>query len=786
MFRNYLLIAYRNIVRHKLFTVINIFGLSLSMSLCLLVIMQISKDIGYDHFHPQPERTYRVITELSDPQGNAWKLASSPLPLRDALTRDKVEVVQLYPVLKGRATEGKKTLPVNGCYTDPAFFRVFGFRLAKGNPAMALQLPNSIVLSHETARRFFGNADAMGRIISMGSLGDYLVTGVFEPQTADTHIRFDAYASASTIPRLEKEGALPEKLQNWNAYSDAYTYLILPDGVQKKQMSGNLERLAASLVDDPSRGSIQFHLQPLDGITPSWDDIYNDFHSGATWGKIMAAAGIAFIILLSACFNYTNLSIARSLTRAKEVGIRKVSGATRLQIFGQYIMEAVLISLFSLMLAWLLLMLNIRHRVFDIIPETIVTWQIFLAFLGFSLFTGLLAGSLPAWILSAFNPAQVLKSMPSFHLLGRMNLRKGLLIFQLSVSLVITVFLFAFYRQFTYMADADPGFDATQILSLQLQGNPPDLLMHEISALSGVENVAATSGNFGRFHGERVPLKAGKEDDPVKTSLFYVDRQFIPMMGLQFLAGNNFLPQRDRSLLIINEKAAATFGFKTPFDAVGQRVWLNDSSVMQISGVLKNFHFENMGVAIAPLAFRIDSANFQLLNIKVNTGDKAHTMNMVAAAWQHVYPGQPLQAYWLSEKIHEDNAQKRSITTLGVLALMAIVIALMGLLAMVIYTTELRRKEIGIRKVMGAGSGSLMMLLSRGFIKLLLIAGGIALPAGYLLSHLFLQNFALRTPYGLGSVMLCFFIMLFITLLTIISQTWKAARVNPADSLRSE
>lgn len=786
MLLNYFLIAYRNIIRHKLFSFINVFGLSLSMALCLIAIMQISHDLGYDHFHPHPERTYRILTKLRNPQGNEWKFASSPLPLRNSVAGEAEATVQLYPALNGKAGGGDKTLPVNGCFTDPSFFTVFGFTLAKGNMATALQSPNSMVLSHEMAQRFFGKADPIGKIITTEALGSYQVTGVLQPQTASTHIEFDAYASASTVPRLEKEGRLPRRSDSWNSYRDAYTYILLPENRSEAVMTASLERLAASLVEDPSQGSIHFLLQPLNRITPTWDDVYNNFHRSTTWGKMMAAAGIAFIILLSACFNYTNLSIARSLTRAKEVGIRKVSGATRLQVFAQYIMEAVLVSLLSLLMALLLVELNKRFHLLDIMPDVVVDWRIYAAFLAFSLFTGLLAGSLPAWILSSFNPVQVLKNIPSFRLFGRMSLRRGLLVFQLSLSLVLTVFLFAFYRQFTYMADADPGYDAQLVLSVQLQGNREHLLAQEVAALSSVESVAATSRNPGRFNGDRMPLRVSKDNEPVELSYFHVDAHYVPQMGLKMLAGNNFLPHSSSPQLIVNEKAAASLGFATPFDAVGQRVWINDSSQAQITGVLKDFHFENMGAAIAPVVFRADTANFQLLNIKVKAGAKAQAQRQVSAIWNRLYPDQPVQTYWLGEKVHEDNAQVSSITSLGFLAMMTIVIAMLGLLAMVIYTTALRRKEISVRKVMGAGVPGLVLLLSRGFMKLILIAGCIALPLGYLASDLFLRNFALRTPFGAGSVLLCFLALVLITLLTIVSQTWKAALVNPADNLRSE
>lgn len=785
MVRNYLLIAWRNISRHKLFSFINVFGLSLSMALCMIAILQISDDLSWDRFHPHPDRTYRIITEIHTQQGDDWKLASSPLPLRASVAGDVQAAVQLYPALQGKTLGNSKSLNVDGCFTDPAFFTVFGFALAKGNTVTALQQPYSVVLTHEKAQQFFGSADPLGQTLVIEGLGTYQVTGVLQPQTAHSHIKFEAYASAATVPQLEKGHRLPGKLEDWNSFNDAYTYVLLAPHMHRDALTAQLDRLSRSLVKDPSKGNLHFKLQGLNRITPAWEETYNNIGGGTTIGKMLALAGVAFIILLSACFNYTNLSIARSLTRAKEVGIRKVSGATRLQIFAQYIMEAVLISLLSLVLAYILMMIAQRTRVLEIVPDVVMDWRIYLSFLIFSLFTGLLAGSLPAWILSSFNPAEVLKSLPSTRLFGRMNLRRGLLVFQLCISLVITVFLFAFYRQFTHMAHADPGFNADRILSVQLQGNTPTLLAQQVSALSGVESVAATSGNFGRFNGGGLSVTVSKDKQAINLSTYQVDRNFAAQMGLQLVAGGNFLSGNQQQMLI-NERAAATLGFEHPFDAVGQRVWINDSTQAQITGVLKDFHFENMGKNIAPLALRADTTNFQLLNVKMRTADQARMLQQVTAAWHSLYPGQPLQTFWLKEKYYDENAQTSSITTLGFLAAMTILIALLGLLAMVIYSTALRSKEIGVRKVMGANVGNLVVLLSKGYMKLLLIAGLIALPIGWFCSIIFLQNFVVRTPFGIGSVLLCFFILVLLTLVTIVSQTWKAALANPAESLKSE
>lgn len=758
----------------------------------MIVIYNTVAELGYDRFHPYPERTYRVLSDLRNAKGNGWKLASTPLPLRDLLAAEKgvvEDAVSLYPALKGTAGDGNKEITINGAFTTPSFFRIFGFALNKGNTATALQQPNSIVLSYETAQRFFGSTAPIGKMISIGKMGNFQVTGVLQPRTEKSHIAFDAYASAGTIPQLEKNGLLPEKSLNWDTYADAYTYVLLQPGVKRSTLEGLLNRIVSGVNQDPSQGSIRFPVQSLTGITPSWDDIYNDIGGGSGWPKLLGALGVGLIILVSACFNYTNLSIARSLTRAREVGIRKVSGATRSQLFAQYILEAVLISLLALGLSYLLLVLFRRSGIFNVdyenIPELVLTWKVLLVFLGFSLFTGLLAGTLPAWILSSFKPAEVLKSMPSWKVFGKINLRKSLIVFQLSLSLVVIIFLFAFYRQFHFMATTDPGFNAENILSIQLQGNKEQLLKQELAALSGTTAVSAASGNLGLHRGDRMTLSVSKEKGSAEMNYYNVDSAFLPMMGLKLVAGSNFGGQQALPQLLLNEQAVLNLGFLSPEAAVDKLLWLNDTVQAQVRGVVRDFHYEQLGRAIAPLAFRTEPGNYSLVNVKVHA-DKEKFLQQVKAGWEKLYPGQPLQTSWLQETLYRRNAKWGDISFLGYLALMTVVIAVLGLLALVIYATALRRKEIGVRKVMGAGVGSLVILLSRGFLRLLLIAGCIALPIGYLLSNLFLQNFPLRISFGIGSLVLCFGLLLLIGLMAIISQTWRAALMNPTRSLKND
>ncbi|RPD39687.1 ABC transporter permease [Chitinophaga barathri] len=791
MIRNYLLLAYRNIVRHKLFTAINLIGLAMSMSLCMMVILHVADFLSYDRFHPHGGRIYRLLTEMRNPEGKEFLLASSPLPLKDAIRGDSTlveDAVNLYPALKGTARIGDRSLPLYGAFTTPSFFKVFGFRLAKGNETTALLQPNGIILSHEAAQRYFGNADAMGKTLEIDPLGAFQVTGVLEQRTDKSHIEFEAYAPAIAVPQLEKNKLLPEKTNSWNTVSEAYTYVLLQPAAGKAQLQSSLDRLAKTLFNDPKQGSISFPVQPLSHITPSWEETYNNIGSGQSWGKVFAEIGLGLIILISACFNYTNLSIARSLSRAKEVGIRKVAGASRFQVFGQYIMEAVIITFLALGLGYIMLTAAQHRNLFNAntgVVNELLQWKMLLAFVTFSVLTGLLAGTLPAWILSAFNPAEVLKRLPSHRVFGKMGLRRSLLVFQLALSLIITVFLFAFYRQFSYMADANKGYQPEGVLTIKLQGNPDHLVRQEVAALSGVEAVSGASYDFKKYLGSRLSVKSSVSKEPAAMDYYSADENFLDVMGLRLAAGQNFRAGQTGQLLI-NEKAAISLGFKDAASAAGQPVQVNDTVSATVAGVLKDFNYQHLGQPIRPMAIVANGGDYSLLQVKVKTADHDQFQRKVTAIWAKLYPGEPVQAEWLAEELYRNQKQGDSISFLGYISIMTVLIAVMGLLAMVIYSTALRKKEIGVRKVMGADVKSLVLLLSRGFLKMILIAGCIALPLGWLASNFFLNSFPYRINFGWGSVMACFLAVLAICLLAIASQTWRAASADPTDSLRND
>ncbi|MGI8635811.1 MAG: FtsX-like permease family protein, partial [Segetibacter sp.] len=520
------------------------------------------------------------------------------------------------------------------------------------------------------------------------------------------------------------------------------------------------------------------------------EELQNSFGKVGSMEKTLGPLLIGFIILLSACFNYTNLSIARSLNRGKEVGIRKVAGAFRYQVFYQFILESVLIAFLALGLAWIMLNLIIEYAPFagEVMPASIsFKTGIFAWFILFALFTGILAGALPSWVLSSFKPVEVLKNLSNIKLLGGNNFRKGLIVVQFTLALVTTIFTFISSKQFSYIANADPGYDRDNLMVIPTEGADVSILSAEIQRVSGVQNVTATSATFGRNASGRITVKLKPGAYGLDMNYYDVDENFPNIMKLQLVAGQSF-PDNNSTTekwIIINETAVHPLQFQTAADAVGKQVWLDDTTHVQIAGVVKDFHFQTLAVQLAPLMLRNRPANFNYLLVKTSAAS-ADIAGRIEQTWKKNVPGQPFKSSWLKEDQMERQGAKDTVSTLGFLAFMTITIACLGLLGMVIYNTETRRKEIGIRKVMGASVTTIISLLSKSFLKLVVIAGLIAMPIGYVVGFMFTHIFANRIDIGFDSLIISFLGLLVLVLITISSQRFRVATANPADSLRTE
>ncbi|MCW3092861.1 MAG: hypothetical protein JWP81_3930 [Ferruginibacter sp.] len=797
MLKNYFTIAFRNLAKHKLFSFINIFGLALSMCIGLIVIMRLQDDFSYDRFHPRPNSTYRVISEMTNQSGQDFRLASTPLPLASAL-KDKYafveNTVRIYPAWSGKAVAGMKRLGVDVAFTEPSFFNVFGFKLEQGDGAAALNAPNKIILSKETAIRFFGKEEPVGKSLEFENLGNFLITGVMQKTADKSHIDFDVYCSMSSIAGLERAGKLPLQSSDWSNVFKGYTYVLLKEGTPKKQLVSALNNISTVFKKSGAsdKSSIRFDIQSLPKITPG-EELGNSIGRGATYGKIAAEISIALIILISACFNYTNLSIARSLKRAKEVGIRKVSGALRHHIFLQFIIESVVIAFLALGLAIMMLQLlkNYSSLSAEFFPEgvsmnaSLIGW-----FLLFSVMAGLLAGIVPALTLSTFKPVIVLKNLANVKLFGRNGLRKALIVIQFSLSLVVIIFMLVFNKQFDYMATGDYGFNRDRIINVPLQGKDYHLIKNAIGTISGVQRVSATSDNMGKFASGTANIKLPLSENFVPVKYFDVDEDFVANMQLKLLAGAGMTASvgDEEKEVMINETAVKTLQFKSVGEALDQLIVMDDSIPVRVAGVIKDFHFEGFEFPIRPLVLRGREKAFNYLNIKTSM-DEADAGKLVAAlhtTWKKINPDEAFNYNWFNRQFYESKSATGTVSMLGLLAFMGITIASLGLLGMVVYTVEGRTREISIRKVMGAGVAAIVSLLSKSFLKLVMIAIVIAAPIGWICSYIFLQIFAVRVQVGVGIIVLASAAVLAVSLLVIGSQVFRVAAANPAGNLRAE
>lgn len=796
MFRNYLKITIRNLGRQKLFSFINIFGLGLSMSICLLVLLRIKDQVSYDNFHPHAKRTYRITTDITTKEGNHIAFATSPLPLAKTLVQDYSIVesyARLYPLTGHKATAGKKELAIRTAFTDEGFFNLFGFTLESGDATTVFNDPNSIILSKEMAQKYFGSRNAMGEFISFAGLGDFRVAGVLN-NPGKSHIDFDAYISIAALPVLEKSGKLAANSGDWNYGTIAYTYVLLNEKNTKQQLSKALATISDRLIKQShlqGKENFAFSTQRLDKIVLGQEMQYSLGNTGSR-SKVITEIVIAFIILLSACFNYTNLSVARSLNRGKEVGIRKVSGAVRLQIFTQFVVESLVISLLSLIVGFVILRLIIDYAPFmaELIPaNAVIDGSLWIWFILFSLFTGLLAGALPAWILSSFKPVEVLKNLSNIKLFGNNGFRKSLIVAQFALSLVVTIFTLTFSKQFNYMATADPGFNREDIITIPLQGKDYTLLANDIAQLNGVIRVAATSGNPGRGATGVTLIKAAAGKEPVRVDYFSVDQNFIYNLDLSLLAGNTFPPDVNKDheqYVLITKKALDILQVKDASEAIGKMVTIDDSVQVQVAGVISDFYYQGLEMPYQPLLLRYRPQDFRFMNIKISADQPAAVAAAIERVWNKHLPKEAFAWGMLKEELYARQRAWSTVSMLGFLAFMAIVIACLGLLGMAIYTTETRRREISIRKVLGAGTAGIIGLLSKNFLKLVIIAGLIAIPVSYVSGFLFLNIFANRISIGIGLPLLCFAGILLLALVTTGTQIYRVATSNPVDSLKND
>jgi putative ABC transport system permease protein len=795
MIGSYIKTSGRNIMRNSLFSTINIVGLAISMSVGLLMIVFLSDLLSYDDFHVHKDSIYRVNTHNQYLDHPPMDLASTSvkagLKIKESFTGIEHMTI-LRRGFAGDGSVGEKVTPLSGIWADSAFFNVFTFPMIEGNPSSALTEPYSIVLTEKSAKKLFGDASALGKSIHFDTV-EYVVTGVIKDVPKLSHLRFESLVSFSTIElqRPDSDG----DFYGWESVYSNYVYLLLEKTKATDQVQADLDKLSDAenrLIHDRK---LNLWLQSLSHVVVG-RNLSNPpgptIHVAAIW----VLGGLALIVILSACFNYTNLSIARSLRRSREVGIRKVVGARRTQVMFQFIMESVLIAILALVFSSVMFFF-LRTQFISLsdfigsIVSLEISLKLILYFILLAIGVGILAGCLPALFFSRINASQVLKDLSSLKLFRNLNFRKALLITQYSFSLMFITTTIIGYNQYKSFLSFDLGFRTENIYNVRMQGNKDELLIQELSKIPAVDGISRSRiiTSTGSMYGTMVKYK-NPADSTVAWQNF-VDEQYIPLHGHVILAGRNLSSLTGtESEVLVNEQLLKRFDIAhgDPQKAVGESIKA-DGLDLTIVGVMKDFHYGTVENKIEPVMFRYSRAEPNgFLNIKIATTDIAPALKSIEQAWKKVDHVHPIQASFYDQQIAANYDQfSVMIKVIGFLAFLAVCISSMGLFGMVVFTTETRLKEISIRKVLGASERRLVILLSKSFLIMLTISGLIALPATYLLfDQVVLVNFVYHEPVTFFELFAGLIGVMAIAFLMIGFQTLRVARTNPATVLKTE
>ena len=797
MIGSYIKTSGRSLVRNKLFSAINIFGLAISMSVGLLLIALLSDMFAYDKFHEKGTRIYRVISKYQylDQEDQNYYASSSPMAGKEILeTVPGIERTVLMYGIESDVKAGETTVPLKGFWANEFLFDVFSFQLVEGNSSTALKNPFSLVLTQTAAKKLFGDGSAMGKTVTLFTDKDFTVTGIVKDVPKFSHMKFELLGSISTREITEKENWKDE--MSWDNIWQGYTYLLLPENADLNNIQQNFNKLCEKNDKTVQNTKIKLALQPLNKIALG-EDMNNSIGEVMNISEVWVIGVLALVVIFSACFNYTNLSIARATRRSREVGIRKVVGAIKGQVLAQFTVEAVLISLLSLTIAvGLFILIKPYFLSFDPKMQAMLDLNLSAPLLFYftvlALAVGVMAGILPALLFSKINAIQALKDSSSLRLFRHLNLRKSLIVLQYTISLAFIASTIIGFKQYQYLINFDLGYTTENIVNIFLKGNKSQLLAKELKEIPEVQEVSESLiiTSVGNYWGTRM-----KYQDPQDSASIHfngIDENYIPLHNIKLIAGRNFTAKPDSAVeseVIVNEETLKRFNIAKGDSqrALDEEVTV-DHKRMKIIGVMKNFHYGKAESGNSEVVFRYNKNKGRYLNVKVSTTDWLNTLSKIEAAWKFIDNVHPMEAQLYKERIavaYRDMSSK--LKTIGFLAFLAISISSLGLLGMVIFTTETRLREISIRKVLGASEGKLIYLLSKNFFLLLIISGVIALPLTYLFfDRVAFQEMSNHTTITLIDLLAGFFAALLIALIMIGSQTLKVARTNPAQVLKSE
>ena len=808
MLTNYLKIAWRTLLKQQGFTFINVFGLATGLACCMLIMLYVLDELSFDRYNKKADRIYRIQSDIRF-GGNDMHFAVSPDPIGPTLKKDYPQVEQFVRLhqqgtwLVKRLGESTNLREDNMTFADSTLFDVFTLPLISGDPKRALAEPNSVVISESAAKRHFGSQNPMGQSLVFNNKRTFKVSGVMYDMPKNAHFQSNFFLSMRNDD------------YTWGQWlsNNHHTYILLKPGTDPAVFAQNFNTIISKYVGPKAMqmlGITMNQFRKSGNRVGYWLIPLTDIHLRSKQQVELAPNGdiqyvyifsaVALFILLIACINFMNLATARSANRAKEVGVRKVMGSERQQLIVQFMTESILTTVLAMLLALVIVASALpgfnsiaakELRINQLISPYYLPLLIILPIV-----VGALAGSYPALFLSSFQPITVLKGKinVSFRSVG---LRSGLVVFQFMMSIVLIIGTIIVYRQISYIQTKNIGFNRDHVLTVNdvyAIGSQAETFRQEVLRLPGV-----VSGSVSGY----LPTPSNRSDNAffaegqtdmnkgVSMQNWPVDYNYVKTMGMQLMQGRDFSRDfgSDSAGIILNEAAVRVFGFKNP---IGKRVWrFNDDQLRErktytVVGVVKNFHFESLRSNIGALSM-ILSPNSGAASFRLSSADLPALIKQIGKKWQQVAPGQPFSYQFMDESFDNMYRAEQRIGTIALtFAVLAVLIACLGLFGLAAFMAEQRTKEIGIRKVLGASVTSLIGLLSRDFLRLVLVAIFIASPlAWYIMSH-WLSDFAYKIDIEWWMFALAGLLAVGIALLTVSFQSIKAALMNPIKSLRSE
>lgn len=817
MFRNYLTIALRNLRKHSFYSFINVAGLSIGISICMVILLFILHELKYDKHHEKGDRIYRIHTDIKF-GGNHFDMVFAPAPLASLLVEEFPEVEAAVhfrsrgSYLVKRDTENIKEN--NVIWAGKDFFKIFTVPLLAGNPDLALVEPNSIAISKTIADKFFPNENALDQTLTLDNRWPMKITAVFEDMPATSHFHFDILIAAIGLKEAQSSNLLSNNFQ---------TYLLLREGSRAEALNEKLPSFIAKhtlpqAVEvfgadftmekfEESGNHIRYTLQPLHDIHLK-SNLMGEFEPNFDIKYIYMFASIALFILLIACINFMNLSTARSANRAKEVGVRKVMGSFRSHLMRQFLTESVLLSLFSFGLA--IVFAYALLPVFNVIADRSLgipfTAPLFYAIVGSAaLLIGLLAGVYPAFFLSAFKPVNVLKGNVALGMKSGF-IRSSLVVMQFTISIVLVIGTIVVYQQLNFIQNKKLGFNKDQALMIDdayALGKNKEFFKNELLKNSVIQH--ATISGFlpvqGTWRSDTPWWAEGKDavqENMVSLQNWQVDYDYIKTLGMTIKAGRDFSRDfpSDSSAVILNEAAAVAFNF--PSDIIGSNIVtfagdgysfgnVNAVETLNVIGIVENFHFESLKQNVGPVMLFLSKHSDGFITFRFKAEDTKTVIALAESKWKELAPGQPFNYSFLDQRFGEMyKAEMRLGKIVTIFAVLAIVVASLGLFALTAFTAEQRTKEIGIRKVLGASVSSIVVLLSKEFGRLVIIAFVLASPLAWWFVSTWLEDYQYKIHVGWTIFALAGGVAFMIAILTMSFQSIKAAMSNPVKSLRSE